>query len=659
MSNKSLISLGGLAAAIVLFIAINMVAGAGLRAARMDLTENRLYTLSSGSRATASKLAEPINLTLYYSDRLASDLPPQLQSYGTRVKEVLREYAAASKGKINLQFINPEPFSDTEDKAVQANLAGIPVGRGGAGGGGEERFYFGLVGTNSTDRTETIPFFRPDREEFLEYELTRMIYLLSDPPKKSIGLMTWLPLDGGGPNPMTRQPPRPWQIYNQLSELFTVKKVPNDAAEIPSDVQVLFVVHPKNISEKAQYAIDQFVLKGGRAIIFVDPLCANDVPPGIDPMQAMQLPKDSKLPKLFDAWGIEMIDGQIAADRVAAIRVPTGSRERPEVINHVLYLALSGKNESVDRSDPITGQLDTVNVAFAGALQPKTGATVEFTPLLTTSKESMLIPASTIQFAEPKKLLADFVSADKKLTIAARVSGKPKSAFASAPMTTPTPDPNNPEAPPPTPAPSTTQPHVAEAAENINVVVVADCDFLSNQLWVNEQLAQMGLISKWADNGDFVVAAADNLSGSSDLMSVRARGKFARPFDKVDQIRRDAQQRFLTEEQALENKLRETEQKISELQRQRPDQAGQTGMVLLTPEQAAEIEKFRKEQVDTRKKLRDVRHQLNKDIESLDRSLTFLNVGFMPLLVGLLALSLSAYRVRRRRQDRTTTKALS
>lgn len=653
MSNKSLLSIGGLAAAIVLFVAINMVAGAGLRSARVDLTENHLYTLSQGSRAIAAKVAEPITLTLYYSERLAADLSPQIQSYGTRVKEVLREYASASKGKITLKIISPEPFSDDEDKAVQNNLAGVPVGRGTAGAS-DQRFYFGLVGSNSTDHTETIPFFRPDREEFLEYELTRMIYLLSDPPKKSIGLMSWLPIDGGGPNPMTRQAAQPWQIYTQLKELFDVKKIPTDAAEIPADIQVLLVVHPKNISEKAQYAIDQFVLKGGRAIVFVDPLCTADVPPGINPMQAMQIPKDSKLPKLFDAWGIEMIDGQIAADRTNAIRIQGGSRERPEIINHVLYLGLNAKDKDIDPSDPITGQLDSVNVVFAGVLQPKKDATTTFTPLITTSVDAMTVPASMVQFSDPKKLLADFVSGNKRLTIAARISGKPKSAFTGPPAATP--DPAKPDEPP---APAPTAPFVAQAAEPINVVVVADCDFLSNQLWVNDQLAQMGLISKFADNGDFVIGAADNLSGSSDLMSVRARGKFARPFDKVNQIQRDAQQKFLAEEQSLETKLRETEQKITDLQRKRPDQAGAGSAVLLTPEQATEIENFRKEQVDTRKKLREVKHQLNKDIERLDHSLTFLNVGFMPLLVGLLALSLSAWRVRRRRLDRTSTKALS
>jgi ABC-type uncharacterized transport system involved in gliding motility auxiliary subunit len=294
-----------------------------------------------------------------------------------------------------------------------------------------------------------------------------------------------------------------------------------------------------------------------------------------------------------------------------------------------------------------------MNMALAGVIEKREGATTEVTPLIHTSTDSMMIAASGVMFADPKKWLADFAPGGKELILAARITGKTKSAFSGPPA--PAPDPDNPEAAPPAPG---DQAHVTEAAEPINVIVVADCDFLGNRLWVNEELRQFGIISKWADNGDFVIGATDNLSGSSDLMSVWARGKFARPFDKVNEIQRDAEQKFLAEEQALQEKLRETEQKITELQRQRPDQAG-SGMVLLTAEQAAEIEKFRAEQVETRKKLRDVRHQLNKDIEGLGRTLTFLNVGLMPLLVGLAAIGLSTWRVRRRRTDRWTPKALS
>ncbi len=372
-------------------------------------------------------------------------------------------------------------------------------------------------------------------------------------------------------------------------------------------------------------------------------------------MQAMQLPKDSRLPKLFDAWGLEMVEGQIAADRTAAIRVPAGTRERPEAINHVLYLALNAKNKNIDRTDPITGQLDSVNVVLGGVLQKKAGAATEFTPLLSTGKDSMMLPASMVQFSDPKKLLADFAPGDKELTIAARITGKVKSAFTGPPAAAPDPNAPTPEAP----APPSDKPHVAEAADPINVVVVADCDFLSNQLWVNEQLAQMGLISKWADNGDFVVAAADNLSGSSDLMSV-PRPAASSPAPSTRWTRSSA-----TPSSASSPRSRRSRPSSATPSRRStissasaPDQAG-GGAVLLTPEQTTAIENFRKEQVDTRKKLRDVRHQLRKDIEGLDRAITFINVGFMPLLVGLLAISLSAWRVRRRSVDRTATKALS
>ncbi len=654
--NKGLMAIGAVLAGLVLFIALNMMLGMGLRSARVDLTDNKLYTLSAGSKNIAKKLEEPVKLTLYYSDKLANDLPGNITSYGRRVKEVLREYAQASKGKLTLQIVNPEPFSDVEDKAVQAGLAGVPAGRGG-GGSGDERFYFGLVGTNSTDRTETIAFFDPRREEFLEYDLTRMIYLLSEPKKKTVGVMAWLPLDGGGRNPMQREAPRPWQIMTQMKDMFDVKTVANDVAEIPADISVLMVVHPKSPSDKVMYAIDQFVLRGGRALVFVDPLCEVDVPPGVNQMQAMQIPKKSDLKKLFDAWGIEMLDDKIAADRDAAIRINAGSQTRPEAVNHVLYLNL--KDERISKADPITGQLDSINYAIGGVLEKKPGGATEVTPLLTTGKDSMTVAAANVMFTDPKKLYADFVSTDKQLILAARVTGNVKSAFTGPPENKPEPpkppQPGEPEKPP---APGPTRPYVAESSEPINVVVVADCDFLNDRLWVNDQLRQIGLVSKWADNGDFVIGALDNLTGSSDLISVRARGKFTRPFDRVKQIQKDAEQRFLAKEQELQDKLRKTEQQINELQRQRSDKSGNSA-VLLTPEQQAEIEKFRKEQVATRKELRQVQHDLRSDIERLGTRLKFLNVGLMPLLVGLAAVGLSVWRVQRRRTDRSTTKGLS
>lgn len=653
---KGLISLGSLLAAIVLFVAANVLAGAGLARARLDLTENRLYTLSAGSKNIARKLDEPIRLTLYYSEKQSSDVPANYKSFGTRVKEVLREYALASGGKIALQVVNPEPFSEAEDKAVQAGLMGAPIGRSRA-----ERFYFGLVGVNSTDKQETVPFFRPDREEFLEYQLTRMIYLLSEPRKKAIGVMSWLPIEGTQGNPMMgRQGTTPpWQFMQQVKELFEVRTVERDVAEIPADVKVLMVVHPKGVPDKTLYAIDQFVLKGGRVLVFVDPLCEADVPPGINPMQAMQLPRASDLKRLFEAWGVEMVEGKFAGDRANAMQVNVGTPARPEPVDYVGYLKL--RPQDLDRGDSITGELQGINLATAGVLRPKSGVGTTLLPLIHTSGDAMGLDVSAVSFMpDPKKLLSEFVPGGGPLTIGARVTGRVKSAFPDGkPAAAPKPG----EATPPSPVAEEAAKedpkagHVAESAEAINVVIVADCDMLTDRFWVSEVRAG-GMVlgyDKSADNADLVIGALDNLSGSSDLISVRARASSARPFDRIERLQKDAEQVYLAKEQQLQTKLRETETKINDLQKKRPEAAG--GSLLLSPEQKAEIEKFKKEKVEIGKQLREVQHQLRKDIERLDAQIRFVNIALVPLLVGGAAVGLGVWRGSRRRVSRWEVKA--
>lgn len=645
---KGLISLGGFAAAAALFVAFNILAGVALRPARVDLTDGKLYTLSEGSRRVARGLEEPVRLTLYYSEKLGASLPPQIRTYATRVREVLGEYARASGGKVVVETVNPEPFSDAEDRAVQAGLVGVP-----AGAAGQERFYFGLVGTNPVDRQETIPFLRPDREEYLEYEVTRMIYLLSEPAKQAVGLMAWLPIEGAF-NPMAQQAGQQqtpaWQVVQQMKDLFDVRTIDRTVTEIPADIKVLMLVHPKSVAESTLYAIDQFVLRGGRLLVFVDPHCENDVPPGINPMQAMSLPKNSDLAKLFDAWGIEMAPGVFAADRSAAPRVNVGSPQRPEVVSYVAWAFLNG--DRLEKSDPVTGPLQSLNFATAGVLRKKEGAQggLEMTPLVRTGTDSAAVDVQKVQFVpDPKGLLADFAPGGQELALAARLTGKAKSAFDAPPAA------ETPAEGEDAPAAADASEHIAESAEPVNIVVVADCDMLADRFWVQEErLGPIVLgLTKMADNGDFVIGLLDNLSGSSELLSLRARGRMARPFERVRTLRQEAEARYLAKEQELQNRLRETESKINELQRQRAD--GQSGgAVLLTPEQQAEIDKFRQEMVATRKELREVQHSLRRDIDSLGTRLKFLNIGLMPALVGLAAVGVGAWRAGRRSVDRRT-----
>ncbi len=632
--NKSLLSIAGLLIALVLFFAFNILSGALFRGARADLTEGRLYTLSEGSRNIARKLPEPIRLTMYFSEKIANDAP-QFKPYATRVREMLTEYARSSAGKILFEVVNPEPFSDAEDRAVAAGLIGVPTGRG------SDRFYFGLVGVNSTDRQQVIPFFDPGKEGFLEYDVTRLVYLLSDAPKKTVGVMTWLPLEGTPFNPMGGRGVPPWQILEQMKELFNVKTVENSATAIPDDITVLMIVHPKGMSHQTQYAVDQFVMRGGRLLLFVDPLCEQDIPPGMNQFQAMQAPKNSDLKPLLDAWGVEVLEGKLAADRINALRVNVGQQNRPEAVGYVAWLGL-GKEE-VNSADPITGNLTNLIIPTAGIIQKKDGAACTVEPLIQTSADSMAIESSAVSFVpDPKSLLANFKAGDKPLTVAARVTGAFKTAF-----------PDGPPAPADgTPSDEAKAAQLKESKPDAAILVVADCDLLGDRFWVQEQklFGQVSLgYTKISDNGDFVIGCLDNLGGSSDLMSLRARGRSARPFDRVQEIQREAEKNYLTKEQDLQKRLREAEQKITELQQKRPD--GQAS-ALLTPEQEAEIREVRKQMVATRKELREVQHQLRKDIEGLGARVKAANMAIMPGVVALAALGISSMRLARRKSDR-------
>ncbi|HMN41787.1 MAG TPA: Gldg family protein [Phycisphaerales bacterium] len=641
MGNKGLISIGALGAALVIFFAVNIVAGRAFTNTRADLTDGKLYTLSPGSRAIAKSMGEPVHLTLYLSQKTSNDLP-QIKSYAQRVQEMLREFARASDGKIILSVVDPEPFSENEDKAVAAGVGALPTGRG------DERLYFGLVGTNSVDTTEVIPFFDPQKEEYLEYDLAKRLFNLSDSVSKTrpVGLMTWLPLEGSEGNPMMGGRGTPeWQIHRRLKESFDLRPIATNAKEIPADIKVLVIVHPKSMSEATQYAVDQFVMRGGHVVVFVDPNCEADVPPGMNQFQAMQVPKSSELPRLLGAWGVEMEPAKIAADTASAVPVNVGQGNRPEVVRYVAFLNLDKSRRSA--TDPVTGQLERLFLGTAGILKKKDGGTTDVQPLMTTSKEAMVLDASKVSvFPEPKKLLAEYVPGGKELWLAVRATGKAKSAFTGPPTETPTPEGDKSKK-----APGA---FLAESAEPINVIVVADCDMLTDRFWINESRLGNLLLGydEFTDNGSFVINAVDNLSGSSDLLSLRARGKFSRPFTRIEELRLDAQQKYQAKEQELQKKLADTERQINEMQQKRPD--AKDTRVVLTPEQQKEIEKFRAQMVETRKELRNVKFNLDKDTRSLQNRLMALNIGLMPAVIAIFALGLAAYRTSRRAADRQT-----
>jgi ABC-type uncharacterized transport system involved in gliding motility auxiliary subunit len=419
-------------------------------------------------------------------------------------------------------------------------------------------------------------------------------------------------------------------LYQQLQEVFEIRDVPLTAASLPDDADLLLVVHPKDVADLLAYAIDQFVLAGGRALIFVDPHCERDEIPQdpSNPFASMMAPRASHLDRLFRAWGVQMPADRLLADLRLALRAQTGDPQ-PEVVDYVLWLGLG--REQIDAEDLVTSNLGPLRVATSGILEPLPGASTTFTPLIESTEEAMTVETSRVQFRpDPKRLLADFVPTGRRYTIAARVSGPVQSAFPDGP---PADDPEAPTA------------GLARSEGPIQVIIVADVDMITDAFWVEvRNLFGTRVAIPNASNGDFVIHALDNLSGSNDLISLRTRGSFDRPFERIDALRRDAEQRYLAREQALQESLAATEQRLGELQRQKAD----AGSQILSPEQREEVDRFRTEQVATRKALRDVQHDLRKDIDRFKLWIKVMNIGLVPLLVGLGAALVAGWRSRRR-----------
>ena len=629
-----------MAIAVVLFFTVNVLSHVAFRSARIDLTEQRLYTLSEGSRNILQGLDEPVTLRFYLSKKLAVELAG-IRGYTNRVLELLQEYEQAAAGNLILHVIDPEPFSEEEDRAVGYGLRGVPIDQGNA------QFYFGLVGTNATDDRELIPFFQQSREEFLEYDLTKLVYRLANPKQKVVGLLSTLPLDGGPqmPFPQAASGGPPWMIMDSIREVMEVKVLDKAVTEIPEDVDVLMVVHPKRLGDPTLYAIDQFVLRGGRAVVFVDPHSEADrVLPNPRNPTGIQGPRNSDLGPVFDAWGIELVDGKVVGDLPLAKRVNFQKEDRMMVADYPVWIDLTPRQ--LNAEDVVTAKLPNLTMASAGILRKKEDSAIKWTPLVETDDQAMQIEAARLQFMpDVEGILRDYRPGDETLVLAARLTGKVKAAYPDGrPPAEETDEPK--ESEPANAGKETEQrPHVAESAEPINVIVVADTDMLQDRFWVQSQnfLGQrIGIPT--AANNDFVTNALDNLTGSHDLISVRNRGSFSRPFTLVRAIQQEAEARYRQKEQALQQRLKDTERKIQDLQKRKEDQT----TIILSAEQQAALEGFRQELVTTRKALRNVQHELQKNIDGLENVVKFLNIGLMPLVIAVGGVVLGAWNMRRR-----------
>jgi ABC-type uncharacterized transport system involved in gliding motility auxiliary subunit len=614
MHKRALFSGTGLLVAAALALALIILVNAAATGLRLDLTENRLFTLSEGTANILESLDEPIALDFYFSRKTLADYP-LIVNYATRVRDLLEAYAARSNGKIRLTVIEPEPFSEEEDQAVASGLEGIAVNAAG------DRGYFGLVGTNATDDTATIAFFREGREGALEYDLTKLVHNLAHPEKRVIGVISSLPLFGAG-MPPARSPA--WVIVDTLREFFEVRDLGPEPKRIDDAIDVLMLVHPKDVKSQTLFAIDQYLLSGRRAMIFVDPLAEADQSQP-DPENPYVLPDmDSDLKFILEPWGVKVLEEKIAGDINAAMRVQSRGARGPQETNYLPWLRLG--RDGFNREDFTTSELEVVHMGTAGIIEKRDDSKIRLTPLIQTSPLSAPLERDLILFQRnPEVMLQSFQPGNRQLVLAARLEGRVATAFPDGP------------------------PEDAGKTEllregDVNLILVADTDILSDMFWIRMQsFFGIEIPQAIANNGDFVVNAAENLAGSNDLISLRSRGEFSRPFEVVENIRREAEQQFREQERALQAKLEETEEKIRALQTE-----GGEGGLILTPEQAAEIEGFRQEQIRTRKELRAVQHELQKNIERLGAQLKFINIGLMPILIAAFAIGAGTWRSRRR-----------
>jgi len=592
------------------FLAFNTFSSLVFTDARLDLTEQKLYTISEGTETILDGLEQPIELHFFYSDAATKDLVA-LRNYARRVEEMLRAYEREADGKLKLHVIDPQPFSEQEDRAAEFGLQAVPLNQGG------DTVYFGLAGTNAQGQRQSIPFFALDQEEFLEYEISRLVQSLASAQMPVVGVLSGLPINGGF-DMRTQQATPPWMVLEDIRQLFHIESLKRDVDMIPASVSVLMLVHPKDLPEQTLYAVDQFVMRGGKLLVFVDPYSEADPGQGIGPGEFGE-GRASDLEPLFRAWGVRMAPGQVVADASYAMSVGVGAERRP--VRHPGWLNLPQR--TMDNEDVTTASLESLTMATAGFLEPLEGATSRFTPLIQSSSYAMPVEAERFAMLDnPAELLRELEPTGERYTLAARIQGPARSAY-----------PDGIEG----------REDGLKESTSINVIAVADSDLLADRMWVQVQdFFGQRMPQPWADNGTFVVNALDNLSGTDALISVRSRGRFARPFGVVEALQRQAENRFREKEEVLQERLAATEAQLAQLQGPNAE-----GAIELTAEQQTALQGYMQDKLRIRKELREVRYQLDADIETLGRTLKFFNIALVPLVLTLGVLLRGLWRRRR------------
>ena len=623
-------TLGSVVLLLICLVAVNVMAS--FIPLRFDLTEERLYTISDGSRKILESLQEPVRINFYYS-RNNAELPPNFKTYAQRVQELLEEYAAISNGQLILEISDPKPDTEEEEWAQKYGIKSITLPSGNS-------VYFGAV-VSMLDQEMLLPYFDQRRQEFLEYDITQAIQKVSSTSTSKVGLLSAINLQGGRSMIPGQPPAQKWVFQSELEKSVAVENLPLSTEEIPDDISLLIVLHPRGFSPRLQYALDQYVLRGGRLVVLLDPNARADMTsPENQFGQQPQLASD--LPELLKSWGVDYDSTKVVGDRLQATQVNTGQG----VMSFPMWMTF--RTQSLDQEHPITAQLENLLFVEAGSFKKAAESKTEFTALISLSEQSGLIDAFQLRFSPPDQLSREMKVDDSAKAVMAITAGNFSSAF---PNGQPAKEKKDAQAQAAADESEAATPlkhtHLNESTERNSILLFSDVDFLSDQFSVQKlNFLGQSIIQPTNDNLNLMLNAAEHLSGNEALMSIRSRGRFSRPFTRLLDMQKQAQLLHQTEEKQLLSQLEEVQQRLNSLL----DSAGNKGQqeVILPPEVQEEIQQFREEERQARRKLRDVRKILRQDIERLGQVLLLLNMLLVPLIVGIIGVFV--YRTRQRRK---------
>ena len=598
IKSKSVIKLSILLS-IIIFFSINIIINNMLGYSRIDFTENKLYSLSEGTKKLLKNLDEPIHLRLFISSNLVKDVP-QFSTYANRVETILKTYSNISNGKITIEIIDPKPFSDEEDRAVGMGINPFNATEM------SDSLYFGLAATNSTNGQKNIPMFSPERETFLEYDLTSLISELSQTKKPIVSIIDNLGLSADGRVGKPEQ-----QILKQMKEMFKVEMVNESANELDKDTKILMVIHPKFLSDETLYMIDQWVLKGGATLIFLDPYAETELSrqQGMPPMNPR-----SDLKKLLDTWGIKFDNKQAVLDSEFGFRIARKINGRDVQVTNYPWLNIRG--EGLNKNDSTLSNLSTIVMTTAGSLQD-TNKNPILEPIIRSSKKSGVGDAQKAGNPEgdPRDLLSNIKSDNENYTLAGWIKANLNSSFINSE--------------------DKKDNQLMKSKNKSNVLIVTDADMLMDRNWLTQRGA-------FANNGDFVLNIVEKMIGGNALSDLRGKSTSWRPFEKIIELEKIAEEKFLIEEQMLAKKLEGMEDKIRNL-----TQNNDKDTDVLSPETIKAIDGFKTEMMATRSQLRNVKFDLRRDVDLLKKWIISINVAILPIVFAAVSLIISLRRKRK------------